>query len=67
MSEPGIRSNLSRRLLTAVCIAAIGVSLAGCASKGRLTTGSIPSMNKPLESMNAAELHSAAEQHRPRL
>ncbi|WP_394691242.1 tetratricopeptide repeat protein [Hoeflea sp.] len=62
MLKPGIRSNLSRRLLTAVCVAAIGVSLAGCASKGRLTTGSIPSANKPLESMNAAELHSAAEQ-----
>jgi Flp pilus assembly protein TadD len=27
-----------------------------------MTTGSIPSMNKPLESMNAAELSSAAEQ-----
>jgi Tfp pilus assembly protein PilF len=61
MLKPGIRSSLSRRLLTAVCVAAIGVSLAGCASKGRLTTGSIPSMNKPLESMNSAELSAAAE------
>ncbi|MEQ8308415.1 MAG: tetratricopeptide repeat protein [Hoeflea sp.] len=61
MYKPGIRSKSSRRLLTAVCIAALGVSLAGCASKGQLTTGSIPSTNKPLEAMNAAELLSASE------
>jgi Flp pilus assembly protein TadD len=61
MLKPGIRSVSPVDCSTAVCVAAIGVSLAGCASKGQLTTGSIPSLNKPLESMNAAELHSAAE------
>lgn len=61
MSATQPRSTFSRRLLGAVCIAALGLSLAGCASKGQLTTGSIPSLNKPLESMNASELHSAAE------
>ena len=61
MSATHARSILPRRLLSAVCIATLSVALAGCASKGRLTTGSIPSMNKPLASMNATELHSAAE------
>ena len=61
MSAPHSRPTLSRRLLGAACIAALGLSLAGCASKGRLTTGSVPSMNKPLATMNATELHSAAE------
>jgi len=61
MSATQFRTILPNRLFSAVCIAALGLSLAGCASKGQLTTGSIPSMNKPLESMNASELHSAAE------
>ena len=61
MSATQLHTILPNRLLSAVCIAALGLSLAGCASKGQLTTGSIPSTNKPLESMNALELHSAAE------
>jgi Flp pilus assembly protein TadD len=61
VSDPGKRSVFPRQLLSAVCIAAISVTLAGCASKGQMTTGSIPSLNKPLETMNATELHSAAE------
>lgn len=61
MSEAGFRNVIPRRLLSLFCIAILGLALSGCASKGRLTTGSIPSTNKPLESMNAAELHSAAE------
>jgi Flp pilus assembly protein TadD len=61
MSATHKRSVFPRQLLSAVCIAAISVTLAGCASKGQMTTGSIPSMNKPLETMNATELHSAAE------
>jgi Flp pilus assembly protein TadD len=56
MSATHKRSVFPRQLLSAVCIAAISVTLAGCASKGQMTTGSIPSLNKPLETMNAAEL-----------
>lgn len=62
MSAPHTRSPLSRRLLGAVCVAALGLTLAGCASKGQMTTGSIPTLSKPLETMNSAELYSAAEQ-----
>ncbi|MDP2732129.1 MAG: tetratricopeptide repeat protein, partial [Hoeflea sp.] len=61
MSATPPRALLPRRLLSAACIAALGVSLAGCASKSRLTTGSIPAMNQPLAAMNTNELHSAAE------
>lgn len=61
MSATHTRSPSSKRLLAAVCLATLALSQAGCASKGQLTTGSVPTMNKPLETMNASELHSAAE------
>ena len=60
MSATHARSTLPRQLLGAVCIAALSLALAGCASKSRLTTGSVPSTNQPLAAMNANELHSAA-------
>lgn len=61
MSATGSRFSFRQHLLGAVCMAALSLTLAGCASKGQLTTGSIPSMNKPLESMTAVELSSAAD------
>ena len=62
MSATQPRPTLPRQLFGAVCIAALGLSLAGCASKSRLTTGSVPSLNQPLAAMNANELRSAAAQ-----
>ena len=51
-----------RQLLQGVCIALVAVSVAGCATSRKekeLTTGSIPSMTKPVDIMNEAELTTA--------
>ncbi|OCW58078.1 tetratricopeptide repeat protein [Hoeflea olei] len=61
MSVTPFRPTFRRRILGATCVAALALALAGCASKSQLTTGSIPTLNKPLAAMNASELHSAAE------
>ncbi|WP_162654400.1 tetratricopeptide repeat protein [Lentilitoribacter sp. Alg239-R112] len=53
------RSKFSRISVTvAVCL--IAGTLAGCASKSKLTTGSVASFSKPLAQMNATELNNAA-------
>lgn len=63
MAGSALTSSHTSRLLQAVCIALVTLSVAGCASskKGELTTGSIPKFSKPVEDMNEAELSNAAE------
>ena len=51
----------ARTLLAAACLAAIAAGTSGCAGNKSLTTGSVPKMEKPLETMNAQELRGAAE------
>jgi len=49
-----------KRLITTAFMAALAVSVAGCGSTSKFTTGSIGrSDSKPLETMSANELHSA--------
>lgn len=50
-----------RNLAVSTAAVLLALSLAGCASKTPLHTGSIPKINKPLDSMNAAELRNASE------
>ena len=55
-------SNLKRTAIAAILVA-LPVVLGACSTtKGRLTTGSIPSLNKPVDSMNASELAAATRQ-----
>lgn len=52
------------RLATGVAVAMVALSLSACAGQqGRkeLTTGSIPKLTRPVQSMNATELAAAAE------
>lgn len=61
MSERISSGTNHRRLAGLAGALLVATSLAGCASKGPLTTGSIPSLNKPIEAMNATELRNASE------
>jgi Flp pilus assembly protein TadD len=54
---------LGTSLLRGVCIAALALSLGGCATiKSNMTTGSINQFSKPVQDMNETELAAAAEQ-----
>ncbi|TGS57729.1 pilus assembly protein TadD, partial [Mesorhizobium sp. M1D.F.Ca.ET.183.01.1.1] len=49
-----------KRLISTALVAALAAGVAGCGSTSKLTTGSISrSDSRPLETMSAAELHSA--------
>lgn len=61
MLDTSITLKIGRRLATTTAAILIAASLAGCASKGQLTTGSIGS-SRPVESMSEAEIASSAEQ-----
>ena len=54
---PSFRSTL----LTGAALLAIGITVAGCAGKSNMTTGSIPNSGKPVGTMTATELRSAAD------
>jgi len=52
----------SARLLKGAALLAVAVAMAGCAGRtSNITTGSIPSLSKPVGDMNATELRGAAE------
>eukprot|EP01035_Chromulina_nebulosa_P011861 gene11861-15836_t len=53
-----IQHYLLRRIIAGTIIAA-GLALSGCATTSGETTGSIPRLNKPIESMTEAELADA--------
>lgn len=59
--ESGGRSRLASGAAAVLFAMALTLALTGCASKGSLTTGSIPSINKPIASMNERELKFASE------
>ncbi|MBP1887924.1 tetratricopeptide repeat protein [Sinorhizobium mexicanum] len=63
MTAEATCSSLLPRFLQGTAVALIALSLAGCAGqqKKELTTGSIPTLSKPVQSMNATELSQAAE------
>lgn len=62
MSNKDRSSFFTRRLLASVAGSLLLLSvLGGCASRGTMHTGSIPSLNKPVESMNETELSGAAQ------
>lgn len=57
-------SSWRQRLTSGAAVALIALSFAGCAGqqgKKELTTGSIPRLSKPVQSMNATELAAATE------
>ncbi|MEY9782960.1 tetratricopeptide repeat protein [Sinorhizobium fredii] len=64
MTTQDILSSSMHRLAVGVAVALMALALGGCAGqqgKKELTTGSIPKLSKPVQSMNATELAAAAE------
>jgi Flp pilus assembly protein TadD len=61
MEYSDISSTTFKKVLTTASICLVAFTLAGCASKGSLTTGSITKLNKPLAQMNVGELNNAAK------
>lgn len=62
MSETTRSSSLIRYLTRSVAIACLAVAVTGCGTqKKELTTGSIPSLSKPVSEMSASELARAAD------
>ncbi|WP_018235340.1 tetratricopeptide repeat protein [Ensifer sp. BR816] len=64
MTTQDIFSSSLNRLAVGAAVALLTLALGGCAGhqgKKELTTGSIPTLSKPVQSMNATELASAAE------
>ncbi|APG83014.1 tetratricopeptide repeat protein [Sinorhizobium americanum] len=64
MTTKNIFFSFTHRLSVGAAVALMALALGGCAGQeGRkeLTTGSIPKLSKPVQSMNATELAAAAE------
>lgn len=64
MTKQDTPSSRRQRLATGAAVALIALAVVGCAGqqgKKELTTGSIPKLSKPIQSMSAIELAAAAE------
>lgn len=57
-----VSSPLTSRMLQGFATGLVVLALAGCSTtKDRMTTGSVPKLNKPVDEMNSAELNSAMD------
>src|SRR5690606_5406508 len=63
MKKPGHSTKRGKELLGGVCVVLAMLAFSGCATApSKMTTGSIPKLSKPVETMNATELRVASEQ-----
>ncbi|WP_160010842.1 tetratricopeptide repeat protein [Rhizobium sp. 18055] len=54
--------SITTRILQCTATALVALTLAGCSTtKDRMTTGSVPTLNKPVETMNDQEVRSATD------
>jgi Flp pilus assembly protein TadD len=57
-----VNTSITTRILQCTATAMLALMLAGCnTTKDRMTTGSIPTLNKPVETMNDQEVRSATD------
>lgn len=62
MGQFGQTNSVRNRIIRTVAVSLIAITVASCASKSRLTTGSIPKTNTPIEAMSESQLRSASDQ-----
>ncbi len=62
MMPASANTSLKTRVFQGAATALVALALAGCTTtKDRMTTGSVPTLAKPVEAMNEAELRSSSE------